>query len=197
MTLASIIAWFTLYKYPILFLIAIVEGPVVMTMSGLMLRLGYASFWPLYLTLMAGDLVADVLWYAIGYYVAHPFARRFGHYFGITEELLDKTADVFHRHPNKILLLSKITMGFGFAIVVLMTAGMVKIPFKKFISFNAIGQFAWTAILISIGYFFGNLYLTINKDLQVVSAIAFVVIILLVLRGVNSYLRKKDLEEQL
>jgi len=197
MTIAIIIGWFLVYKYLIIFLLAIVEGPVVMTLAGFMLRLGYADFWPLYLTLMAGDLTADSLWYGLGYYFAHPLVKKYGRFIGVSEELLAKTTTLFQKHPNKILFLSKITMGFGFALVVLIAAGLSRVPFKKYIAFNATGQIFWTALLMSVGYFFGNFYLVINKDLQLLSLFAFVIIIIFLMRGIGRYLRSYNLQSKL
>lgn len=185
------------YRYAIIFPLAIVEGPFIMTVCGFLLRLGFFDFWPLYLALMAGDLTADILWYAVGYYGGRPFAHKYGRYLSITDELLDKTELAFHKHQNKILVLSKLTMGFGFALVVLMTAGLTRVPFRKYVAFNAIGQLVWTALLMGIGYFFGNLYIMVNESLRIVSGIAFATIILAALYGVSRYLKQKDLEQML
>ena len=183
------------YKYLLIFLAAIAEGPVLMTFSGFLLKVGYASFWPLYVVLMAGDLTADILWYGVGYYYAHPFVKRFGHFFGVNEALLAKTQAAFARHQKTILFLSKITMGFGFALVVLITAGMVRVPLRKYILFNALGQFVWTGLLLSVGYFFGNLYLRIDEGLRVMSVFAFVLIVFALLSGINRYLRTRNFRD--
>lgn len=184
------------YAYLAIFLLAIVEGPVVMTLSGFLLKLGYFSFWPLYVTLMAGDLAADTIWYSVGYY-GKSFVHKYGYLVGVTDQLIEKTTAAFHRHQNKILFLSKITMGLGFALVILITAGIARIPFKKYLAFNAVGQFVWTAALMAVGYFFGTFYLVLNKGLRAASLIAFVIILVGAIVGVNRYLRKKDIQNQL
>jgi len=195
--IATLIGWFTAYQYPIIFALAIVEGPIIMTVGGFLLKLGYGSFWPLYFTLMAGDLVADTLWYNVGYHWAKPLTRKYGRFLGLTEELLAKTESAFHRHQNKILFLSKITMGLGFALVILVTAGMARVPFRKYIAFNAVGQFAWTGLLMGLGYAFGNFYLAVNEALRVMALVAFFVLLGAALYGVNKYLRAKNLEGRL
>lgn len=197
MNATAIIGWFLVYKYPIIFILALVEGPVIMILAGFMFRLGYADFWPLYLTLMAGDLTADSLWYGLGYYFAHPLVKKYGRFLGISEELLAKTTALFQKHPNKILFISKITMGLGFAMVVLIAAGLSRVPFKKYIAFNAVGQIFWTALLMSVGYFFGDFYLVINKDLQLISLFVFVAIIAFITRGFSRYLRNRNLRNKL
>jgi membrane protein DedA with SNARE-associated domain len=197
MGIETITAWFLAYKYYAFFILAILEGPTVMTIGGFFLKLGYADFWPIYLTLMAGDLTADAIWYTIGYFGAKPLVKKYGRFFSITEELLSKTEVVFRKHQNKILFFSKATMGFGFALVILITAGTIKVPFKKYMTFNFLGQFLITAFFVGIGYLFGDLYIKVNEGLKTVSLISFIVIILVAIYGINHHLKKKGLESRL
>ena len=132
---------FAVYKYPLVFLGTIVEGPIMMVASGLLFRLGNFNFIYLYITLLAGDLFADILWYGIGRKAAEPFLRRFGHIFGVTQGVFERMEGIFRRNDTKILFVSKITMGFGFAIATVMAAGAMRVPFKKFITFNILGGF--------------------------------------------------------
>ncbi len=197
MTLDTIVHLVLQYRYAIIFPLAIIEGPIIMMLSGILLRLDYVSFYPVYLTLMAGDLCADVLWYGVGYHGGHPLVRKYGHFVGIDEDLVSKTEEAFHRHQNKILFLSKITMGFGFALVILITAGIARIPFRKYLAFNAIGQLVWTGVLIALGYFFGGAVAKIDQSFQLATVAALTIVVLLVLGGINRTLRKRDLENRL
>jgi membrane-associated protein len=36
-------------------------------------------------------------------------------------------------------------------------AGVGKMKYGKFISYNVVGGFAWTSLFVRVGYFFGNL----------------------------------------
>ncbi|MEY4731149.1 MAG: hypothetical protein RL681_95 [Candidatus Parcubacteria bacterium] len=193
----TIFSWISAYRYAILFPLALVEGPVIMTVSGVLLKLGYFTFWPLYCILMAGDLAADILWYAVGYYGGQPLVRRYGKFFSLSDDLLAKTETAFHRHQNKILIISKITMGLGFALVILITAGIMRIPFKKYVAFNALGQTVWTALLISVGYFFGSVVILVNEGLRLATGAAFAVLVAALLYGINRYLRTRDLQNRL
>src|SRR3989338_5607766 len=116
------------YRYPFVFFATILQGPTVMLASGFLLRLGNFTFLPLYLILILGDFVADMLWYWIGYSWAEPFLRRFGYAFGVTHKAFDHMKGIFRRHDTTILFVSKITMGFGFALATLMAAGATRVP---------------------------------------------------------------------
>lgn len=190
-------SWISAYQYAALFFLTIIEGPIVMTTGGFLVKMGYLSFWPAYIVLMAGDLTADIVWYAIGANWGMNFVRKFGKFFNIQGALVEKMRRAFQRHHSKILITSKLTTGFGFAPAVLLAAGLSRVPFKKYITINAVGQFAWTALLMSAGYLFGNLYLTINEGLRFFGFVAFIVILFFAVRGVNHYLRSRKLIEKL
>ncbi|MDD5164951.1 MAG: VTT domain-containing protein [Candidatus Pacebacteria bacterium] len=145
--------------------IACAEGPWISLILGVLLRLGFFFFWPIYIALMIGDLVGDVIWYYIGRRYGHSFIGKHGHRFSITEAGVERMTRLFHKHKHVVLFLSKISNGLGFAIVTLMTAGMVKIPFGRYILVNMIGQLIWTGFLLGAGYFFSNLYVTIDNVL--------------------------------
>lgn len=183
------------YRYVIVVPVAIFEGPLLMMISGLLVRTGFFYFTPLYLCLMLGDVFGDVLWYWIGRTLGHRFVRKYGKYVSITEENIARVEKIFHTYPNSILVISKLTMGFGFALVTLFTAGLVKIPFKKYLALNLVGQFAWTAILMGIGYFLGNFYVALNNKLGAISTAAGILIVFGLLWGGGRYVRQRIIQK--
>ena len=106
MTAQTFISWFLTYKYLAVYVGAILEGPVLMTACGLLVKLGIVKFWYVYLALIFGDLTGDLAWYWIGHSYAHGFVKRFGRFVSIDEAMLERVKGVFHRHHEKILFLS-------------------------------------------------------------------------------------------
>ncbi len=154
---------------------------------GVFIKLGYFPLLNIYFALVVGDLLGDIFWYWLGRKWGHPFIKRFGKYMSITEEGVEKVTKIFHAYKYPILIISKITNGFGFALVTLMTAGMIKIPFLKYLGLNLIGQFIWTGILVSIGYYFSNAYLEVNGILAKMGIIALFIILILIFLGFLKY----------
>jgi membrane protein DedA with SNARE-associated domain len=191
MHLEIILGYLITYRYILIIPITIIEGPIVMILCGFLLHLGVFDIIPLYIALTAGDLLGDIIWYCIGRFWGIPFIKRFGKFFSITEQTLEKVTELFHRHHNKILFISKITMGFGFALVTLITAGMAKVPFKKYMIINVSGQLIWTAILLSVGYLFGNIYTTIDKGFQNVALVGLAITAILLVYGFGKYISKQ------
>lgn len=178
------------FKYPAVFISASFEGPVTMAAVGFLFKLGYFALWPAYIALLLGDLAGDIGWYLLGKHGAHRFVRRFGKYFDLTEEKIQNIAPLFRKHEGKILFLSKMTMGFGFAVAILFTAGMSRVPLKKFIFLNILGGLPWTALVLFLGYTFGNIYLRVSNGLHIATLAFSVAIFLLALRGFSQYMKK-------
>ena len=192
MNINTIIGYLITYRYVLIVPLTIIEGPIVMVICGFLLRTGIGQFdtIPLYFSLIISDLIGDIGWYCVGRFWGLPFVRKYGHFYSISEKTVEKTTTLFHRYHNRILFISKITMGFGFALVTLITAGIAKVPFKKYIVFNVSGQFIWTGVLLLIGYFFGNLYYTVDKSFRIATVIALIVIIIVVIYGFGKYVSK-------
>ncbi|MFA6601393.1 MAG: DedA family protein [Candidatus Paceibacterota bacterium] len=189
--LISLVSIHPYLVYGIIVLTACAEGPILSMIGGALVKLGYLHFWPLYAALMLGDLIGDVAWYYIGYHFGHRFIRRFGKYVNITEEGVAKVTRIFHDYKHRILFISKISNGFGFALVTLVTAGMVRIPFWFYMLVNLIGQFIWSGLLIGVGYFFSNLYVTVDSILGKISVVIGFIIVLVAFIQYNKYLKKQ------
>ena len=138
---SGVLGWGIANGYWFMYIVAIIEGPILGVVCGLLIRLGYFDFWTIYLILMAGDLTGDIVWYHVGKYGIHRFIKRFGRFFSLDERNVRIIERTFKKHETKTLIISKITAGFGFAILTLMTAGSIGIPFKKYMTINFLGQF--------------------------------------------------------
>ncbi len=188
---SQLVAWIHAYGYIIAYPIGIAEGPVAMMLSGFLVRLGILSFWPIYLILSEGDLTGDVLWYMIGRHGARQLIQKLGRFFSVTEENLERGERLFQKHQGKILFISKITMGFGFALGTLMAAGAARVPFKKYMTINLLGQFIWTGFLFAVGYFLGHLYTLVDKSLRWAFIGGMIVFAALAAYGFARFMRQK------
>jgi membrane protein DedA with SNARE-associated domain len=145
---------FPTYKYLLICVGVAIEGPLLMIACGFLLTFGALDFLPLYVSILAGDLMGDAAWYAIGRYFLDPFLHRFGRYFWVSKELLNQVKPLFKKFHTRILFFSKITLGFGASIATLITAGATHIPLKKYLAINFLGEILLVLVLLGIGYSF-------------------------------------------
>jgi len=185
---------FPTYKYLLIGIGAIIEGPFLMIAWGFLLTFWALDVIPLYLSLVLGDLVADMGWYAVGRYFLHPFIRRFGRYFWVSEESLDRVRPLFHKFHTRILLISKITIGFGASLATLITAGAMRIPLKKYIVVNLVWEVLLVWALLWLWYFFGSAYTQVADDLKYYFIIGLIIVIPALIYGITRYFKHKILD---
>jgi len=197
MQLAGITTLILRYKYPILFPLAVVEGPVLAMICGFLAREGVLALVPSFLVFYSADLVGDIGWYWIGRRWGHRFIARFGRFISITEAHVAAVERIFARYHAPILLLSKVTMGLGFPGATLFTAGLSKIPFGRYLALNALGQIVWTALLLALGWYLGSFYERVSGALGIVSAFAIMLVIIALLFGFARFVRNELTERTL
>ena len=156
----QIITWLTAYKYFFLFPVAVVEGPIVTIIAGLLSSLGHLNIFIAYIVIVVADIVGDCIYYASGYYGGLRFIERWGRFLGITTEHVKKLETHFSKHSGKTLIIGKLTHAIGG--VVLVTAGVAKVPFRRFVWYNFISTLPKSLILLLIGFYFGKAYQQIN-----------------------------------
>lgn len=193
MTIAGFLALFATYKYFILFPIAILEGHIISLIVGFLGRLGYLN--PLIggVVIMSGNLTGDIILYWLGYHKGEAFLGRWGKYIGVTADRIEKSRTYFQQYHGRILFLAKLTNGFGLITAILFTAGLARVPFRSYLFWNILGEAVWTFALVSLGYFFGNVYAQVGDAISKVGLIGAIALGLVILLqayryGISRYL---------
>ena len=150
----------TKYGYFVLFLLAIVEGPITIIIAGFLASLGLMNVFVIYAIVMAGDIVGDTGVYIIGRSGGAIFSR----YFKKHSDKLDKAKKYFEAHHNKAIVLSKLVHGLG--ITGLFAAGSLRIPYKRYITICFITTAVQSVLLLTVGVLFGHSYVQLNKYLN-------------------------------
>ena len=165
MSIETILVLIVQYKYVVLIPLIWIIQPVLAIAVGILGRLDLIDIWVAYLVLVVAALVGDCVWYWIGFRYGERFLHKFGRFVGLTPTHVHVAKLVFQKHHAPILVISKMVNGLGLSVAVLFSAGMSKIPFGRFVAFNAIGEIAWSGIMIMVGYFFGTLYVELTDEL--------------------------------
>ncbi len=184
---------FITYRYLILVPLAVINGQSMSLLSGFLGRFGLIN--PIIagiIIILSNIFIGDTILYWLGYHQGHKFVTRYGKYIGITEYEIEKVKKIFHKYHSPVLIISKLTSGFGLAVVVLFTAGMSKVPFRKYILLNILGDIIFTGSLVAVGFFFGQLYTTVDNVIFRVSLIVIILaIIYFVIFRLSNYAKSK------
>lgn len=180
-----------LYRYELLIPAAFFEGHVISLIAGLLSSLGYLNFFLSWLCIVIGNLLGDIWLYWLGYHTGNAFARHLTRFLGIKTESIEKVKGIFSKHEGGVLFASKLTNGFGLAMVVLYTAGTIKVDFKKYMLWNLLGEAVWTLFLLSIGYFFAfSIVYVENITSRIGLLVAGALTVLIVIMFVRSYYKR-------
>ena len=137
----------------------------------------------LYAVVAVAAVLGDTVNYWIGHYIG---PRAFsGKIRFLKKEYLDQTQAFYDKHGGKTILLARfVPIVRTFAPFV---AGVGKMRYTYFISYNIIGGILWTALFTFAGYFFGNLEF-IQKNF---SLVVIAIVVISVLPMVYEYLKAR------
>ena len=164
-TPASLLGFLSVYTYWVIFPIAIIEGPIVTILSGFLVSQGQLNFFLAFLTIILADLTGDVLYYMIG-----RFSRKAAK--AVHRNKLDNH---FLEHGRKTLLIGKLAHGTGS--IVLVAAGVARMPFAEFMLYNLLPTLPKTLILLIVGYYFGGAYNQINSSFDRIALVTLVIVV--------------------
>lgn len=182
-----------LLKYGVIALVSVFEGPILFTVSGFFLRLGTEQFMPI--AIIIGNLVGDTFWYCFGYFFAGRMVRERGSFLGVTTEHLLTAERIFDRYQGRMIFLTKATLGFGTSVGIpatLTAAGITKVPFRRYMAFNILGELALMTLFMTIGYTFGISYQSVSKDLRWLTIGSLLALFIFGMYFVRVYLSKRE-----
>ena len=181
------------YGYLFLFLIAVVEGPIITIIGAFLASQGYFNIVAVYLIVSGGDLFGDLIYYAIGRIGRTGALAGLRQWLGMTGEHFEQLERYIEKHGVKILFFAKYTQT-GF--LALPASGAARMPIGKFLWYNTLGTLPKSLVLVLIGYFFGYAYNSINGYFGKISLLFFGVLLLggayLVLRRYLPAFHEKD-----
>ncbi len=176
------------YKYFLLFPALIVEGPVVTIMSAFLSTSGGGlvfNVWNLLLVVIVADITGDTMYYAIGRYAKDFLISRYPGRFSLDPKRIEGLELYFKGHGAKTIVMGKISHGLGWPAMV--AAGSAHMPYRKFITINAVVSTLKSCILISLGYYYGIYYEELLHSLGlaglVITTLCLVLVIYWVIRS--------------
>ena len=180
------------YGYFGMFLGMILEAVIIAIPSELILATGgilagkeVFSFWGAFLIGLLGSVFCAVIIYFMGYFGGKPFIKKYGKYFFMKEEDIEKSDSWFNRYGLMAALIGR-----NFPIIrtlISLPIGIMQLSFWKFLLFTTIGSIPWTLVFVYVGYALGNNWIVINEYVgKLKTPITILLVILLI-----SYFYKK------
>lgn len=185
------------YGYFGMFLGMVLEAVIIAIPSELILATGgilaskkIFTFFGAFLTGLLGSIFCAIVIYFMGYFGGKAFVKKYGKYFFMKEDDLEKSDSWF----NKYGMLSAL-IGRNFPIVrtlISLPIGITKQSFIKFLIYTTIGSIPWTLAFTYFGYSLGENWIKINAYISYLKTPIRIIIVLIIIKVIiNLYKKKK------
>lgn len=137
-----------------------------------------------------GALAGSGLSYWLGVVGGRPFLVKYGKYFLIKQQDIERTEAFFAKHGNKTILIARFLPVVRHVISV--PAGIARMPLPGFFLLTFIGATLWGGGLILVGYYVGENWEAISKALKRVDLLIATILVLgLVALGIRFVVRRR------
>lgn len=191
--LANVIAQYGTLTYAILFVVIFCETGLVVTpilpgdsllfAAGAFAARGSLNVFFVFALLSIAAIVGDAVNYAIGAYLGPKVFTK--NYRFLNQNHLKIAEEFYAKHGNKTIVMARFVPIVRTLAPFL--AGVSKMSYPKFASYNIVGGLLWVALCVFGGYFFGNIPF-VEKHF---SAVILVIIVISILPGVIHVIREK------
>lgn len=159
-----------------------VPGETILIAAAVYAGAGRLSIVAVGLVAFLAAVIGDNIGFLIGHFGGRALVLRYGKYVLLTSERLDKAERFFRRHGGKVVVVARFIEGLRQANGIV--AGTVRMPWHRFLAFNALGAALWAGVWTSIGYLAGShieaIYTEITRySLYVLIALAVLVLALI------------------
>ena len=166
-----VLTWITQYGYLAIFLLLVlgivglpVPDETLLTFTGYLVFKGTLSLPLAFAAALAGSLCGITLSYALGFTFGIRLIHRYGKYLRITEQHIEKAHAWFRRVGHWGL-----TFGYfvpGVRHLTAYAAGMSGVEKPQFVLFAYSGGLIWVSCFLSLGYFLGDRWQAVEKNIE-------------------------------
>ncbi len=167
----------------------VLPGDSLLVTAGLLATQGYFNIAILIASLAFAAIAGD----SVGYWTGKKFGPRI---FNKENSLffdrkhIETASDFYKTHGKKTLILARfLPYVRTFAPIV---AGIAKMDYREFLTFNVIGGFFWSTLMLLIGYFLGKTIPNIDRYL-----IPMIVVIIILSFLPTAYEHRRQIKRQL
>jgi len=131
-----------------------VPGETMLIAASLYAGAGHLNIWLVAIVGFAAAVLGDNVGYLIGRSGGRDLVLKFGKFVFVTPDRLDRAERFFERHGGKIVTIARFVEGLRQLNGII--AGIVEMPWRRFVLFNMLGAAAWVALWCSLGYLAGD-----------------------------------------
>ena len=172
------------WTYILLALLVAVEGPIATLLGAAAASAGWMHPALVFLAAVIGNQAADSAWYLLGYLGRTDWIFRVGHRLGLRPGLMEYLKKNMLKHVTRVLFLAKLTG--RFVIPSLVTAGLLRVPWRRWFPALILAETLWMGSLVLFGYYITEALKRVGQRVEYAGlavSIFFLLFIILAGRG--------------
>ncbi len=169
-------------------IIIIIPSELILATGGILASQGIFSFFNAFLVGLFGSVFCAIIIYAMGYFGGRPFVEKFGKYFFMKKEDIDKADKWFAKYGMFAAFIGR-----NFPIIrtfISLPIGMTRLSFTKFLLYTTLGSIPWTFAFVYVGYSLGNNWVLLSHYTSRLKVPILILLCLLIIRWLYQKIKK-------
>jgi membrane protein DedA with SNARE-associated domain len=171
-----------------------IPSELVLPFAGSLVAQGKLTFVGVLVASTVGSLLGTTLFYLLGWSLgetrARAFVRRYGRFFALKQDGLDRATELFRKFDGQSVMWSRLLP--GVRSIISFPAGLARMAPARFIAFTLLGTAVWNSLLISGGVLLGRRWHEIATVFERLEVAVWVVLAGAVLGAVILYYRYRQ-----
>ena len=164
---------------------------VIMIPAGYLAYKGEMNLYIVVLTGILGSVAGALFNYYLAIHFRRGFLLKYGKYFFIKEETLDKLESFFQKHGELSTFNGRLIP--GIRQLISLPAGLAKMNIIKFSFYSALGAGIWVVVLVALGYMLGSNEALISEYLHTATLIALMSVVFITIFYIIRNKRREEI----
>ena len=164
---------------------------IIMIPAGYLAYQGEMNLYMVILVGILGSVAGALLNYYLAMHLGRKIILKYGKYFFIKEETLDKLDVFFAKHGEISTFTGRLIP--GIRQLISLPAGLARMNMAKFSFYTAIGAGIWVVVLVAVGYVVGSNQELISEYMKSATLITLVSVVLIIIFYVVRNRRRREI----
>jgi membrane-associated protein len=168
-------------------------GETALVAAGVFAARGHYSIVTVIVVAAAAAIIGDNVGYWLGRKLGRGFLQRYAVVKRFSDRVLPRAERFFHKHGGKAIFLARFTAGLRVAGAWI--AGFARMPWWRFLLWNAAGGIVWATTVALVAYYFGHAAADAIAKYGLIGGVVAVAGVIVILGAVHFW--RKRIEEQI
>ena len=168
--------------------IIVIPSELILATGGILASRGIFNFFITFLIGLLGSVFCAIIIYFMGYFGGRAFVKKYGKYFFMKEEDINKSDEWFAKYG-----LIAAAVGRNIPIIrtlISLPVGIARLSFIRFIIYTTLGSIPWTFVFVYFGYSLGNNWTIIKSVTDRLKTPILIILLLLILSKIIKKIKK-------